>query len=58
MTAIITDRKTKAQSIIAHVTSAVTHYDYIAIHFVDEDGRKDCDVFTYRDAEVQLIAEP
>lgn len=57
MIARITDRKTKQMTIFRNITSAITHTDYIAIYYIDEDGRKDCDVFNYREAEVQLLSE-
>ncbi len=58
MKAIITDRKTKQTTTFCNVTQAVTRLNYyIAIHYIDEDGRKESDVFDFREAEVKLLAE-
>ena len=57
MYAIITDREFKTTSIIKNVYSAVTHKDYIAIHFTREEGLKDVDVFNYKYAEILIMAE-
>ena len=57
MTAIVTDRKTQKQNMFCGVYSAITHADYIAIYYINEDGTKDSDVFPYKYAEVQILAD-
>lgn len=57
MKAIITDRKTNQTTTFDSVISATTRPDYISIYYTDEEGRKDSDVFRYKEVEVKLLQE-